>query len=90
MPVYEYKCTKCKYVFEVKQSINDEPIKTCPKCKGAVNKIFSAAGIVLKGSGFHNTDYGKYQHKDKEKPKKETQNKAQGKKLTSPPPISSD
>jgi predicted nucleic acid-binding Zn ribbon protein len=38
--------------------MSDEPITSCPDCMGAVHKIFSAAGIVFKGTGFHNTDYG--------------------------------
>jgi putative FmdB family regulatory protein len=66
MPIYEYKCTKCGNVFEKQQLITDEPVKRCPKCQGKVNKIFSAAGIIFKGSGFHNTDYTKHKAKGKE------------------------
>ena len=49
---------KCENVFEVKQGMTEEPLKTCPKCKGAVRRLISPAGIVFKGSGFHVTDYG--------------------------------
>ncbi len=58
MPTYEYKCNNCGYVFEEFQSINDEPIKICPKCGGSVRKKISAGvGLIFKGSGFYITDY---------------------------------
>jgi len=37
----------------------DEPLKTCPECKGEIHRLISASGIVFKGSGFHVTDYKK-------------------------------
>ncbi len=67
MPVYDYKCTKCGHRFELEQKMSDAPAKTCPKCKGPVLKVFTASGIIFKGSGFHNTDYGKHSDKKKEK-----------------------
>ena len=58
MPTYEYACLKCGYEFEQYQSIKDEPLKRCPKCKGkVVKKISSGAGLIFKGSGFYITDY---------------------------------
>ncbi len=58
MPTYEYQCKKCDYIFEKFQSIKDEPVKRCPKCKGAVKRLVGAgAGIIFKGSGFYETDY---------------------------------
>ncbi len=60
MPTYEYKCNKCGLVFEEFQSMNDEPIKTCPKCGGQVQRLIGAgAGMIFKGSGFYLTDYKK-------------------------------
>lgn len=44
MPTYEFECQakKCGVVSEVVQSIHDEPIKKCPKCKrGKVIKLIS-------------------------------------------------
>lgn len=32
MPIYEYKCDKCGYEFEAKQSITEEAYTKCPKC----------------------------------------------------------
>ena len=59
MPLYDYKCEKCGYIFEVQQRITEEPLKHCPKCKGHIKRLISPAGIIFKGSGFHVTDYGK-------------------------------
>jgi len=58
MPTYEYACQKCSYEFEKFQSMKDEPVKKCPKCKGRViKKISTGAGLIFKGSGFYITDY---------------------------------
>jgi putative FmdB family regulatory protein len=58
MPTYEYACQKCRHEFEQFQSIKDEPLKRCPKCKGkVVRKIGTGAGLIFKGSGFYITDY---------------------------------
>lgn len=57
MPIYEYVCQACSYRFEVKQSIKDEPIKSCARCGREVNKIISSPAIMFKGSGWYVTDY---------------------------------
>ncbi|HOD16026.1 MAG TPA: zinc ribbon domain-containing protein [Spirochaetota bacterium] len=57
MPTYEYECLECKHRFDVFQSMNDDPVATCVKCGGRVRKLFSSAGIIFKGSGFHINDY---------------------------------
>jgi putative FmdB family regulatory protein len=60
MPTYEYECKKCGHCFEAVQSINDEPLKKCPKCgKGVRRLIFGGAGVIFKGSGFYVTDKNK-------------------------------
>lgn len=56
MPLYEYECENCGHRFERIQSINDEPMRQCPECAGAVHKLFFAAGIIFKGSGWYITD----------------------------------
>ncbi len=49
MPIYEYEHLKrpCKMgkVFDLKQSLSDDPIKACPHCKGPVQKIISQINI---------------------------------------------
>jgi putative FmdB family regulatory protein len=58
MPTYEYECRTCKHRFEEFQNINDDPIKTCPKCGKSVRRLFGGGmGIIFKGSGFYTTDY---------------------------------
>lgn len=58
MPTYEYACQKCRHEFEQFQSIKDEPLKRCPKCRGkVVRKIGTGGGLLFKGSGFYITDY---------------------------------
>ena len=60
MPTYEYECQKCQHRFDLFQSIKAAPIKTCPKCKGRVKRLFSTGGgLLFKGSGFYITDYRK-------------------------------
>ena len=58
MPTYEYKCTKCNYMFEVFQTMSAEPLKVCPKCGGEVKRLIGpGAGPIFKGTGFYQTDY---------------------------------
>jgi putative FmdB family regulatory protein len=33
MLTYEYECTNCKDVFEIRQSIKDKPLTCCQKCE---------------------------------------------------------
>jgi putative FmdB family regulatory protein len=56
MPTYEYRCQKCGEHFEVFQSFSDEPLTKHDKDGGKVSKVLSAAGVILKGSGFYKTD----------------------------------
>lgn len=56
MPTYEYACTDCGTRIEVVQRIDDEPLRVCDVCGGALRKVFFPAGIVFKGSGFYATD----------------------------------
>lgn len=57
MPTYEYACRDCGEHLEVVQSFKDDPLTVCPACEGSLRKVFSAAGIVFKGSGWHIKDY---------------------------------
>ena len=58
MPTYEYKCEKCKHLFEAFHSMSAKPLKKCPECGGKIKRLFgTGAGIIFKGSGFYETDY---------------------------------
>ena len=56
MPTYQYACTACDERLEAVQSFSDAPLTECPACGGALRKVFSAVGVVFKGSGFYKTD----------------------------------
>ena len=57
MPTYEYECTN-GHVFEVEQSIKDEPLKRCKVCRAKVQRLISASHFILKGSGWYADGYG--------------------------------
>ncbi|MGH3442885.1 MAG: FmdB family zinc ribbon protein [Nitriliruptorales bacterium] len=59
MPTYEYACRDCGEHLEVVQSFKDDALEVCPSCDGRLRKVFSAAGIVFKGSGWHVKDYAR-------------------------------
>ena len=56
MPTYQYACTACGERLEAVQSFTDAALTECPACGGALRKVFSAVGVVFKGSGFYKTD----------------------------------
>jgi putative FmdB family regulatory protein len=57
MPTYEYACRQCGEHLEVVQSFKDDPLTECPGCQGQLRKVYSAAGLIFKGSGWHVKDY---------------------------------
>ncbi|MFF2192430.1 FmdB family zinc ribbon protein [Streptomyces sp. NPDC058157] len=56
MPTYQYQCTECGEGLEAVQKFTDEALTVCPSCDGRLKKVFSAVGIVFKGSGFYRND----------------------------------
>ena len=56
MPTYQYACTECGHEFEAVQKFSDDALTECPNCTGKLRKVFSAVGVVFKGSGFYRTD----------------------------------
>lgn len=57
MPTYAYACSACDHAFDVQQSFSDDALTVCPQCeKESLRKVFSAVGVVFKGSGFYRTD----------------------------------
>ena len=59
MPTYEYQCDACDHRFEEFQSMKDDALEKCPKCKKKkLRRLFgTGAAILFKGSGFYETDY---------------------------------
>jgi putative FmdB family regulatory protein len=58
MPIYEYKCDN-GHVFDVIQKMSDDPLTECQECGAPAARVLHPVAIHFKGSGFHNTDYGK-------------------------------
>lgn len=56
MPTYQYQCTECGEGLEAVQKFTDDALTECPNCHGRLKKVFSAVGIVFKGSGFYRND----------------------------------
>src|SRR5258707_4589332 len=58
MPIYEYRCAACGHQQEFLQKVSDAPMTVCTKCgKPAFEKMVTAAGFQLKGSGWYATDF---------------------------------
>ena len=56
MPTYGYQCKECKHEFSVFQNMKDDPIATCPDCRGSVKRLLYPVGVVFKGSGWYIND----------------------------------
>ncbi|MFD6289771.1 FmdB family zinc ribbon protein [Streptomyces sp. NPDC060205] len=56
MPTYQYQCTECGEGLEAVQKFTDDALTVCPNCSGRLKKVYSAVGIVFKGSGFYRND----------------------------------
>ncbi|HLC41643.1 MAG TPA: FmdB family zinc ribbon protein [Methylomirabilota bacterium] len=75
MPTYEYECESCHRIYDVLQRITESPITSCKFCSGPVHRLLSAAPFILKGNGWHVTDYPSEARKkgmEKEKPPSST------------------
>jgi putative FmdB family regulatory protein len=58
MPAYNYKCTECNELIEVRHGMNESYSDACEKCGNAMRKLISAgAGVIFKGSGFYCSDF---------------------------------
>jgi putative FmdB family regulatory protein len=87
MPIYEYQCTACGHQLEAFQSMSEAPLADCPACHQAkLQKLVSAAGFQLKGTGWYATDF---KNKGKPEPKKDSSS-SEGGQSDSSAPISKD
>ena len=58
MPIYEYRCADCGFQKEYLLKVSEPPMSVCPSCNRATfNKMLTAAGFQLKGSGWYATDF---------------------------------
>jgi putative FmdB family regulatory protein len=68
MPIYEYRCQACGHQEEFLQRVTEPPLTECPVCrKPTFQKLLSAAGFQLKGSGWYATDFKNKSSKPAEK-----------------------
>ncbi len=82
MPIYEYRCEACGHQEEFLQKISEPPLTECPVCKKKTfNKLLSAAGFQLKGSGWYATDF---KNKGKKPAEKTTESKPESKTESKP------
>ena len=66
MPLYEYKCSKCKNVFVLMEKMSSEgELRKCPECNSDAKKMISQTSFHLKGSGWYVTDYKGSSQKEK-------------------------
>lgn len=56
MPLYDYSCTKCGHTLEVRHGFDESYDRPCPECGAPIRRVFSAAPVLFKGSGFYVTD----------------------------------
>lgn len=56
MPLYDYSCTKCGHTVEVRHGFDESHDAPCPQCGAPMRRVFSAAPVLFKGSGFYVTD----------------------------------
>ena len=62
MPIYSFRCQKCRNVIEKIQLYSD-PFPECPLCGSKMTRLLETPAIKFKGSGFHCTDYTRHGRK---------------------------
>ncbi len=56
MPLYDYRCSACGAVREVRHGFDERVSDPCAACGGELVRVFNPAPILFKGSGFYVTD----------------------------------
>lgn len=56
MPLYDYACTKCGQTVEVRHGFDESHDQPCAACGAPMRRVFNAAPVLFKGSGFYVTD----------------------------------
>jgi putative FmdB family regulatory protein len=56
VPLYDYKCTNCEHLYEVREGFDAPSRQACPSCGAVAKRVLHAPPIVFKGSGFYITD----------------------------------
>jgi putative FmdB family regulatory protein len=56
MPLYDYACTQCGRVREVRHGFDETYDQPCEACGAPLRRVFNPAPVLFKGSGFYVTD----------------------------------
>jgi putative FmdB family regulatory protein len=51
MPIYEFECEPCRVIYEVRQSVGDPALASCPRCQGEVRRLISAPNLNVHNFG---------------------------------------
>ena len=62
MPLYNFRCQKCRQTIEKIQSYSDS-FPECPLCGSKMSRLLGSPVLKFKGSGFHCTDYTRHDRK---------------------------
>ena len=76
MPLYDYKCSNCGTLREVRHGFNDVYQEPCAECGAGMVRVFNPAPVVFKGSGFYITDSRKSSSSSNGETKSETKPEA--------------
>ncbi|GAC1304489.1 MAG: zinc ribbon domain-containing protein [Vulcanimicrobiaceae bacterium] len=83
MPIYEYQCATCGAITDIKHGFKEQVGEPCPKCGGTeLKRLFNAASIVFKGSGFYINDSRKSEAKAESKGETKAEPKSDAKPST--------
>jgi putative FmdB family regulatory protein len=55
MPVYTFRCTKCRSEQDRHLGFDQKVTDLC-KCGGELTKVFQLAGVQFRGNGFYRND----------------------------------
>lgn len=65
MPVYSFRCRKCKRVLTVNHPFSEKHPEAC-ECGGALARKFDVPNVVYRGSGYYHTDKVLYEPTEEE------------------------
>jgi putative FmdB family regulatory protein len=69
MPIYAYRCDSCGFEKDHLQKLGAPALTACPEChRDTYRKQLTAAGFLLKGSGWYATDFKENKNGKKEEP----------------------
>ncbi|MGH9814705.1 MAG: FmdB family zinc ribbon protein [Candidatus Acidiferrales bacterium] len=79
VPLYAYKCAKCRHEYEKIEKLDAPPRQKCPQCKGRAERQLTAPAVQFKGSGWYVTDYARKSAPAEKKEAREAGDSKEGK-----------